>query len=325
VTTPDPVLDPDLEIVDPHHHLWDRNGHRYLAEELRADLASGHNVTATVYVECKSGYRDDGPESLRPCGETEFVVRELSVPLPTDRGPIKAAAGIVAYADVGLGDAVEGVLDTHEDCANGRLRGIRYAVAWHAGEAIRSHYPTRPGLLAEPAVRNGIAALGRRGLSFDVWAYFTQLGDVTAALDACPDTLFVLNHCGGPIGIGPWRDRRGDVFAQWRTLIGDLARRDNIVVKLGGLGMPLAGFGFHKRPQPPHSRELAEAWSPFILDCIEAFGPERCMFESNWPVDATAGHYSTVWNAFKRIAGSFPDAERNHLFALTARRIYRIS
>lgn len=316
MTAPETILDATLEIVDPHHHIWNRGGHRYLADELRADLDSGHNVTATAYVECRNAWSDSGLESLRPSGETAFVVGELDGQ--------RAGAAIIAYADLSLGSQVEAVLDAHEAVGEGRLRAVRYATAWHEGGAIRSHYPTRAGMLCEPAVKAGIAALGRRGLAFDVWSYFNQLSDVVAALDACPGTQFVLDHCGGPIGIGPWQGRRIEVLAQWRPAIREIARRHNVVVKLGGLGMPLAGFAFHKGAVLPSSADLAVAWSPYILHCIESFGPERCMFESNWPVDATAGSYAVVWNAFKRIAARYSDEERAQMFAGTARRIYRI-
>ncbi|MDR7101092.1 amidohydrolase family protein [Croceicoccus sp. BE223] len=319
-----PVLEPDLAIVDPHHHLWDRGGHRYLADELRADLDCGHRIEATVYVECRSAYLDAGREDLRPVGETRFVLDNCQRPLPTARGPVDAAAGIVAFADLTLGDEVDRVLDAHEAAAAGRLRGVRHAVAWHEGSAIRSHYPTGPHMLSDPAFRAGIRRLGARGLTFDVWAYFTQLDDLDDALAACPDTTFVLNHCGGLIGIGPWQDRREDVLDRWRPAIERLAGHDNLVVKLGGLGMPLAGFGFHKRETAPGHAELAAAWRPAIDHCIDSFGADRCMFESNWPVDATAGSYGTVWNAFKGIAAGRPLPEREALFAGTARRVYRL-
>jgi L-fuconolactonase len=318
------ILDPDLAIVDPHHHLWNRSGYRYLAEELQADLNCGHKIEATVYVECGSAYLSEGAEELRSTGETRFVLETCDRPLQTGRGPVDAAAGIVAFADLTLGEAVQPVLDAHDAVAAGRLRGIRHAIAWHEGNAIRSHFTTRPGMLAEPAFCKGIAQLGTRGLTFDVWGYFTQLGDVVGALDACPDTMFVLNHCGGLIGIGPWQERRDEVLAHWRPMIVELARRGNIIVKLGGLGMPLPGFAFHKRERAPVYTELAAAWAPMIDHCIESFGPDRCMFESNWPVDATAGSYGTVWNAFKLLAAGYSSTEREALFSGTARRIYRI-
>lgn len=324
-TPPEPILDPDLPIVDPHHHLWDRGGHRYLAEELRADLDAGHAIVATGYVECLSGYRSDGPPELRPVGETAFVAATLPEPLAGRRGPIRAAAAIVGFADLALGAAVAPVLAAHIEAAPDRFRGIRYVTAWHAGDAIHGAYPTEPGMLGRPEVRAGIATLGAMGLVFDVWAYFTQLDEVAAAADACPDTLFVLDHLGGPIGIGPYAGRRADVFAAWRDALAALARRPNIAVKLGGLGMALAGFGFRKRAAPPSSATLAEAWAPYFETAIALFGVERAMFESNYPVDKTSGTHATIWNAFKRIAAGASDSEKAALFAGTAARVYGIA
>lgn len=318
LTRPEPILDPGLAIVDPHHHLWDRGGHTYLAAELRADLAAGHNVVATGYVECLSGYRSDGPAELRPVGETEFVVATLPEPR---RGE---AAAIVGYADLGLGAAVEPVLAAHVAAGQGRFRGVRYATAWHEGDAIHGAYPTRPHMLADPAVREGIAALGRFSLVCEVWAYFTQIDEVAAAADACPDTVFVLDHLGGPIGIGPYKDKRADVFVAWSAALIELARRPNVVVKLGGLGMTLAGFGFRKLPVPPPSSELAAAWAPYVEAAIVAFGCERAMFESNYPVDRVSGSHRTICNAFKHIAAGAGAQEKAALFAGTAARVYGI-
>lgn len=318
------ALDPDLPIIDPHHHLWDRGGHRYLAAELQADLDCGHKFIATAYVECLSHYRTDGPVDLRPVGETEFVVSTLPEPLATRYGPVRAAAAIIARADLSLGNAVDRVLDEHALHAGGRLRGIRYATSWHEGDAIRSHYPTVAGMLRLPEVHAGINRLAAHELTFDIWGYFTQLPDMAAAADTCPNTMFIIGHCGGPLGIGPWAENREEMFRIWRDGVSELARRSNVAMKLGGLGMPPTGFAFHKRPSPPSSDELAEAWRPYVLHCIEKFGADRCMFESNWPVDRTAGRYGSVWNAFKKISRNLSLQEREALFAGTAARIYRI-
>lgn len=325
LTAPEPILDPDLPIIDPHHHLWDRGGHRYLAQELLADLDAGHRIVATGYVECLSGYRADGPEELRPVGETEFVVETLPDQLQGTADSIKAAAAIVGYADLGLGAAVEPVLAAHIAAAPDRFRGIRYAAAWHESDRIHGAYPTRANMLAEPAVREGITALGRMNLTFDVWAYFTQLHEVAAAADACPDTTFVLDHLGGIIGIGPYKDQRAEVFAIWSDALKELARRPNVTVKLGGLGMALAGFGFRKLAAPPGAKALAAAWAPYLETAIAAFGPDRAMFESNYPVDRVSGTHRTIWNAFKHVAASAGDAEKASLFHDTAARIYRIT
>jgi len=322
---PEPILEPDLPIVDPHHHLWDRGGHRYLAEELRADLEAGHAIVATGYVECLSGYRSEGPPELRPAGETAFVATALPAPLAGPRGPIRAAAAIVGFADLSLGAAVEPVLAAHRAAAPDRFRGVRHVTAWHPGDAIHGAYPTESGMLGRLEVRAGIATLGAWGLPFDCWVYFTQLGDVAAAADACPDTLFVLDHLGGPIGIGPYTGQRRDVFVAWRDALAALAPRPNIVVKLGGLGMALAGFGFRKLAMPPSSAALAEAWAPYFETAIALFGVERAMFESNYPVDRASGTHATLWNAFKRVAAGATESEKAALFAGTAARVYGIA
>ncbi len=322
---PEPILDPDLLIIDPHHHLWDRGGHKYLAAELLADLNAGHRIVATGYVECLSGYRPDGPAELRPVGETAFVVETLPKPLSSSIGLISAAAAIIGYADMELGAAVEPVLAAHIAAAPGRFRGVRYATAWHESDKLHGAYPTQAHMLDIPAVREGIATLGRMSLTFDVWAYFTQLHEVAAAADACPGTIFVLDHLGGVIGIGPFKDQRAEVFAAWSSALNDLAQRPNVKVKLGGLGMALAGFGFRKRPVPPGSQELATAWAPYIETAITAFGPDRAMFESNYPVDRVSGSHRTIWNAFKHIAASASSTEKAALFHRTAAKTYGIA
>lgn len=324
MTVAEAAILPDLPIIDPHHHIWDRGGSRYLAEDLRCDLDCGHRIVGTIHVECLNAYYADGPEPLRPVGETAFVTSTLAAPLQTRRGPVQAAAGIVAYADLARGPAVDEVLHAHAQHAGSRLVGVRYATAWHEGTAIRAHYATGPNMLELRAVREGIDRLGQHGLVYDVWAYFTQLGEVADAADACPFTCFVVDHCGGPIGIGPWRGRDADVYAAWSKGVAELALRPNVRMKLGGLGMPLAGFALHKRERNLGSAELAVLWAPYVLPCIEAFGPDRCMFESNWPVDRAAGDYGTVWNAFKRITGAASEADRAQLFSQSAAQTYNL-
>lgn len=320
---PEPVLLPDLPIIDPHHHLWDRGGHRYLRADLLADLTDGHRIDKTVFVECRAFYDTDLPEPMQPVGETRAIAAQAGA-AEIDGRRIEPCAGIVARADLTLGSALAAVLDAHEAAAEGRLRGIRYSVAWDASPEIHAAYPTEPGMLGRADVRAGLALLAERGLSFDAWLYFHQIDELTALADAMPQLSIVLDHLGGPIGIGPYADRRDAVFAQWRKAIGRLAKRANVTVKLGGLGMALAGFGFRKCPRPPGSAELAAAWRPYIETAIEAFGPARAMFESNFPVDMSSGSYPSIWNAFKRIASGMSQEERLQLFHHTAGRIYRI-
>jgi predicted TIM-barrel fold metal-dependent hydrolase len=316
------VLEPALPICDPHHHLWDHPGRRYLLDELLGDTGSGHDVRATVFVECLSMYRADGPVPLRPVGETEFVNGIAAMSASGRYGPTRVAAGIVAFADLGLGDGVAVVLDAHM-AASPRFRGIRHASAWDASEAIRNaHTKPPPGLLGDAGFRRGFAELARRGLTFDAWLYHPQLPELTDLARAFPDTTIVLDHFGGPLGIGPYQGRRAEVFAAWRGAIRALAECPNVVAKLGGLVMPLNGFGFHKRERPPTSAELAEATREWYLHTIDCFGVGRCMFESNFPVDKVSASYRVLWNSFKLIVATLSTGEKAALFHDTAARVY---
>jgi len=317
------VLEPDLPIVDPHHHLWDRPGWRYLLDELLADLNSGHNVVATVFVQCRSMHKADGPEPLRPIGETEFVNGVAAMSASGTYGPIRACAGIVSYADLTLGAAVREVLEAHIRAGGGRFRGIRHIVAYD-GDAtlLNPANPAPPHLLADAKFREGFARLAPLGLSFDAWLYHPQLDELTDLARAFAQTPIVLNHCGGPVGINAYRHK--DVFPGWKTSIEALAKRPNVYVKLGGLGMRIGGFGFEKLADPPSSQALADAWRPYIDTCIAAFGTNRCMFESNFPVDKGSYSYPVFWNACKILAKGASAAEKADLFLGTAQRFYRL-
>jgi predicted TIM-barrel fold metal-dependent hydrolase len=318
------VVEPALPICDPHHHLWDYPGRRYLLDELLADTGSGHRVTATVFVECKSMYRAGGPEATRPVGETQFVNGIAAMSASGAYGATRVAAGIVAFADLTQGERVGEVLDAHL-AASGRFRGIRHAAGWDASEAIRnSHTNPPPGLLGDAGFRRGFAELGRRGLTFDAWLYHPQLPELTPLAKAFPDTTIVLDHFGGPLGIGPYAGRRTEIFAWWKEAIRGVADCPNVVAKLGGLVMPLNGFGFHRREPPPTSAELAEATGDWYRHAIDCFGVERCMFESNFPVDKVSVSYRTLWNSFKRLTAGFSAAEKAALFHDTAVRVYRL-
>jgi L-fuconolactonase len=325
------VLDPGLPICDPHHHLWDRGGHRYLLHELLADIGSqdadgaAHNLRSTVHVECMSMYRDGGPEPLRPVGETEFINGIAAMSASGAYGPTRVAAGIVGYADLRLGDEVGQVLGAHLAAAPMRFRGIRHASAWHADGQIRNAH-TNPSkhLLRDPAFRQGFAQLARFGLSFDAWLFHTQLSELTELAQTFPGTTIVLDHVGGPLGIGPYVGQADKVFAQWRRDIDALAACPNVVLKLGGLAMPISGFGWHKRAQLPGSIELAQAAQRHVHHAIERFGAGRCMFESNFPVDKVSCSYLVLWNSFKRLAAGCSAAEKASLFHDTAVRVYRL-
>jgi L-fuconolactonase len=318
------VLEPERPICDPHHHLWDHPGRRYLLDELLADTGSGHNVVATVFVECMSMYRASGPQEMRPVGETEFVNGVAAISASGGFGSTQVASGIVSFADLALGERVGPVLDAHL-AASPRFRGIRHAAGWEASGQIRnSHTNPPPGLLGDARFRRGFAELAPRGLTFDAWLYHPQLPELTDLAKAFPDTTIILDHFGGPLGIGPYAGRRAEVFAAWTTAIRALADCPNVVVKLGGLVMPLNGFGFHKREQPIGSIELAEATRDWYLHTIECFGVERCMLESNFPVDKVSVSYRVLWNSFKRLTATFSEAERTALFHDTAVRVYRL-
>lgn len=313
-------LDPDLPIIDPHHHLWDYPTSRYLAGELLADTGSGHKVLQTVFVECLSMYRQDGPEQMRPVGETEFVSA-----IAEDRAdePTRVAAGIVGYADLTLGDGAAPVLAAHVAAGGGRFRGIRHAVSWDASDDIGNAHTHPPrGLLLDARFRQGFAQLRKYDLSFDAWLYHPQLTELADLARAFPETPIVLDHVGSPLGIGPYAGKREAVFKEWQRGIDEVAACGNVVVKLGGLAMKLCGFGWHRRDKPPGSADLARSMAPYVLYAIEQFGVDRCMFESNFPVDKPSCSYVVLWNAFKRITRDFSDRERRTLFHDTAAKVY---
>jgi L-fuconolactonase len=317
------IIEPDLPIIDPHHHLWDRPGvaGRYLLDELLADLDSGHRIVATVFVQCRAMH--DGPEALRPVGETEFVNGVAAMSASGGYGPTRICAGIVGHADLTLGDGVQAVLEAHLRAGGGRFRGIRHITAWDA-VVRRASNTVQAGLLADATFRAGFARLAPLGLSFDAWLYHPQIDELTDLARAFPDTPIVLDHIGGPLAIGPYADRRDEVYARWLASIRALATCPNVHVKLGGLGMPISGLDFDRSPEPPASADLAAAWRPYLEPCIEAFGPARCMFESNFPVDKVSYSYAAYWNACKRLTHGASAAEKADLFSGTAGRFYEL-
>jgi predicted TIM-barrel fold metal-dependent hydrolase len=321
----EPVLEPALPIVDPHHHLWERPGLRYFLPELLADTGSGHNVVATVYVQARAMYRDAGPIEMRPLGETEFANGMAAMSASGLYGKTKVAAGIVGHADLTLGARVEAVLEAQMRTATERFRGIRHITAWDADSSILNpNYPAPRGLLGDKTFREGFAVLSRFRLSFDAWLYHPQIDELADLADAFPNTKIVVDHVGGPIGSGAYSGRRDEVFAKWKASIESLAARPNCYVKLGGLGQDITGLGFSQRPEAPDSEVLAAAFRPYIETCIEAFGTSRAMFESNFPVDKASYAYSVFWNACKRLAKGAGADEKADLFSETAARFYRL-
>jgi predicted TIM-barrel fold metal-dependent hydrolase len=321
----EPILEPDLPIIDPHHHLWDRPGWRYLLDELVADTTSGHNIVATVYVQARAMYRAAGPVEMRSVGETEFINGAAAMSASGIYGNTQHCAGIVGHADLTLGGRVEAVLAAHIRAGGDRFRGIRHITAWDADASVGNPaYNPPPGLLADKTFREGFAVLGRLGLSFDAWLYHPQIRELTDLARAFPETKIVLNHVGGPIGIGTYAGKHKEVFSDWAASIKALAGCPNVHVKLGGLGMRMGGFGFHEKAEPPSSEALAATWRPYIESCIEAFQPSRCMFESNFPVDKGSYSYPVFWNACKLLAKGAGAAEKADLFSGTAARFYRL-
>jgi predicted TIM-barrel fold metal-dependent hydrolase len=319
------IIDPARPIVDPHHHLWDRGGQRYLIEEMVDDIGSGHNIVATVYVDCRSMYRAKGEEAFRPVGEVEFANGVAAMSASGGYGQAAICAGIVSHVNLRLGDAARGVLEAEIAAGGGRFRGIRHSSPWDADAGVAGIYATRPkGLLLDTAFRKGFACLAPLDLSFDAWLFHPQIGELADLARAFPDTRIVLDHCGGPIGVGSYAGRRDEIFAVWKASIQEIAKCPNVVVKLGGLAMRLLGYDFHKRPMPPSSEQLAAAWRPYIETCIEAFGPDRGMFESNFPPDKGQCSYQVIFNAFKRLSAHYSETEKTALFSKTAADFYQL-
>ena len=322
LTVEDPLA-PDLPISDPHHHLFDDPANRwspYLLDELRRD-AEGLNLVRTVFVDCMSHYTTSGPEALRPVGETAFVRQVAEESARTAGCHI---AGIVGYADMTLGDGAQAVLEAHMEAGGARFKGIRHATGWDPTPTIRSYRNQPPGMLLDPTFRRGVACVARLGLTLDVQVHHHQLLEVASLARAFPELPIVVNHTGVPIGIGPYAGKREEVFRHWRGGIAELAGYPNVSIKLGGTGMSMFGFGWDERPAPPSSEEYARATAPYFQTCIELLGAQRCMFESNYPVDRIACSYVVLWNAFVRVAQGGTPGEIADLFHDTAVRAYRL-
>lgn len=319
------ILEPALPIVDPHHHLWDRPGWRYMLDDLLADTNSGHNIVGTVFVQCRSMHRAGGPEEFRPVGETEFVNGVAAMSASGGYGATKVCAGIVGHVDLRLGSRAHDVLEAHIRAGGGRFRGIRHITAYDPDPTLMNPaYSPPPGLMSDKTFREGFACLAPLNLTFDAWLYHPQIGDVTALARAFPGTGICLNHIGGPLAIGSYAGRRDEIFATWSKSIRELASCPNVVVKLGGMAMRINGWDFHEKADPPSAETLAAAWKPYVETCIEAFGASRCMFESNFPVDKGSYGYAPFWNACKLLTKGASLTDKTDLFSGTAARFYRL-
>ncbi|MQF68855.1 amidohydrolase [SAR202 cluster bacterium AD-804-J14_MRT_500m] len=328
--TQEPALEPEIPICDPHHHFWDFRiqripYQRYLLHELIEDVSSGHNVRSTVFVEARAMYRAEGSEEMRSVGEVEFVQGLAAASASGLYGDCRAAAGIVGRANLNLGDQVEPVLEALQVASPNRFRGIRHSVTWDPNPEIENTAAIRlEGQLANDEFRAGARVLSRMGLSLEAWLYFHQMAELADFANCVPDLSIVLNHIGGLMRIGPYANREDEVMTTWRSGITRLAECPNVTIKLGGIGMPQTGFDWHARSEPIGSEELADAMAPLMDYCIDKFGPNRSMFESNFPVDKISYSYNVMYNAFKRLSKGYSDEERAALFHDTATRIYKL-
>ena len=323
------TIDPGRPICDTHHHLWDfREGRvdsRYLMEELQLDLQTGHNIVSTVFVDCHAMYRASGPEEMRPVGEVEFVNGVAAMAESGMYGETKVAAGIISHANLTLGSQAKGVLEALIAAAPNRFRGIRHNGAWDADPGVgNARNVTGPDLYLEPKFREGFAELEPLNLVFEGVCRHPQLPNFVDLARAFPSTTMVLNHLGGVAGVGVYAGKHEEIFIEWKKSIADLAGCPNIIMKLGGINMEYAGFGWHEKPKPATSQELCDATKRYYETAIEHFGPDRCMFESNFPVDKVSCSYHVLWNAFKRIAKNYSAEERTFLFHDTATRVYSL-
>jgi predicted TIM-barrel fold metal-dependent hydrolase len=323
--TEETALEPQLPIIDPHHHLWDRPGNRYLLEEMVADVKA-HNVRQTVFVECTSMYRSGGPDEFKVVGETEFVQGIAAQSASGQYGATRVGAAIVGSADLRLGDRVQPVLEAHLAASPQRFRGIRHRAAWSADRVVA---PTQPAdlpdhVLLDPAFRRGFAYLRQYGMTFEGWLYHTHIAELTDLARAFPDTTIIFNHLGGPIGVGSYAGKRQEILATWKPAVAALAKCPNVVAKVGGIQMVVNGYGWHERPKPPSSDELLKANADWYRYTIDQFGPNRCMFESNFPVDKLSCSYTVLWNQFKKLTQGFSATERAAMFHDTAMKVYRL-
>ncbi|NQV99956.1 MAG: amidohydrolase family protein [Rhodospirillales bacterium] len=327
--TTEETLEPDLPICDPHHHLWEfryeRSANRYLLNDILEDINVGHNIVSTVFMECGAMWKADGPPPMRVIGETEFVNGIAAMSASGMYGPCKVAAGIICTADLTLGAPVGAVLDAQLAAGGGRVRGIRYGLPWDASDVVPKARTLPPQhLMRDETFRQGFAELAKRNMSFEIWCYHHQLPDAIDLARAFPDTTIILDHFGGPLGVGPYAGKADEVYATWCQDITELAKCQNVNAKLGGINMIENGFGWHEKPKPPSSQELMEATRRYYEFTIAQFGVDRCMFESNFPVDQVSCSYNVLWNSFKRLTAGYSAEEKAKLYHDTATRVYRL-
>ncbi|AHG64122.1 amidohydrolase family protein [Advenella mimigardefordensis] len=323
----EPVLEPELSIIDSHMHLWEhKTGYTYFVKEFAEDVATcGHKIDSTVFIECRSMYRSRGPEHIKSVGETEFASGMAAIAASGIYTSCRVADAIVGFADLTSGEKLRETIEAHMSVANGRFRGIRQGAKWDADRTIKGSLPNaRPGLYLDPSFAIGLEMLTAMGLSFDASVFHPQIQDVATLARAHPNTRIVVNHLGSPLGYATYESRRSEVRAAWLSSMRDLAQCPNVSVKLGGLLMCLGNFDFTQEKKPPDSVQLAELWRPYIEPCIELFGANRCMASSNFPVEKAGVPYGTLWNTFKRVTAGCSEYEKKMIFSGTARRFYNM-
>ena len=325
------IIDQDIEIVDPHHHLWPgpprtegaKAENRYLLEDLWKDTESGHKISKTVFVECGQGYFESGSDAMKPVGETKFVY-EVAEEAKLDKSKAQIE-GIVGHADMMLGSSAREVLEAHVEEGKGRFKGIRHGASWDESEEIRnSHSIPIRHIYLDSKFQQGIEQLDALNLTLDAWNYHKQIKELTELAKCFPNLKIVQNHFGGPLGIGPYKNKREEVFSEWKDSISELAERENVYMKLGGLAMTINGWGWHKRELPATSDELVEKHGKYYLHAINSFGVKRCMFESNFPVDKRSISYPILWNGFKRVVRDYSLEEKEFLFSEAAAEFYSL-
>ena len=316
------ALEPEREIVDPHHHLWEGPHLFYTLENLHKDTGSGHNVVQTVFMECGASYDRDASDTFAPVGETRFVTTTAKESA-TKSGEATIAA-LVAHADL-TSVELDAVLDAHVEASEGLFRGIRHAGAWDPDpDALRIKPRGREGQYLDPAFQKGVARLGERGFTYDTWHYHHQNRDFLELAKAVPDTTMVLDHFGAPLGVGRFVGKRAEIFEAWKDDVAAIAECPNVFAKLGGMAMPDNGFGWDQDKTPPTSDAFVDAQAPWYHHMISCFGAERCMFESNFPVDRWSIGYGVLWNGLKKIAADYSEGEKAAMFAGTARKVYNL-
>jgi len=323
-------IEPELPICDCHHHLWGRREHtpspRYLLPDFLADIEVGHNIVSTVFVDSNAMYRAGGSRAMAPVGEIEFANGVAAMAASGLYGETRVAAGIIGHADMRLGEKAGAVLDAMIRAAPGRFRGIRHAAAFDEDDALPVHRDApRAHLLLDETFCKGVAEVAKRGLIYECYLWHKQLDELTDLARAFPDLKIVVNHCGGPLGAESYQGKRDEVTAAWRKSLAELAKCENVVVKLGGVNMLVTGHGWEKRETPPTSDEMLAAAGPYIDYAIECFGTDRGMFESNYPAERHTCGYGPLWNFLKKSVKGFSAGEKAKLFHDNAARFYRLN